>query len=71
MRRPKRIGLPVFFLLVGVLLLLIAYDADRNGQLFAMRHGVLPWLRPAEGYVMGSMLIVGALYAIVRKRFDG
>jgi hypothetical protein len=71
MHRPKGIGIPVFFLMVGVMLLLITYDADQNGQLFALRHGVLPWLRPAEGYVMGSMLIVGALYAIVRKCFDG
>jgi hypothetical protein len=52
------------------MLLLIAYDADQNGRLFALRHDVLPWLRPVEGYVMGSMLVVGALCAIVRKSFE-
>jgi len=48
------------------MLLLVAYDADRNGRPFTLRHGVLPWLKPLEGYVMGWMLVVGTLYAIVR-----
>jgi hypothetical protein len=70
MHRPKRIGISIFFLLVGVMVLLIAYDADQHRRPFSLRHGVLPWLTPMEGYVMGSMLIVGALYAIIWKFFE-
>jgi len=67
LQRPRGIGIPILLLLAGVILLLIAYDADRNGRLFALRYGVPPWLNPVEGYVISLMLIVGAAFAIVRK----
>ena len=62
--------MPIFFFVLGVMLLLIAFEADQNARLFALRHGILPWLRPAEGYVMGSILVSGALYAIARKSLE-
>lgn len=65
--RPRGIGIPIFSLLVGVIILFIAYQADQNARLFALRLDVRPWLRPVEGYVMGSILVLGALYAIARK----
>jgi hypothetical protein len=67
LQRPRGIGIPLLVLLAGIALLLIAYDAHRNGRLFALRLGVPPWLNPVGGYVVGLMLIVGAVYAIVRK----
>jgi hypothetical protein len=69
LQRPWGIGIPILLLLAGVILVLIAYDADRNSRLFALRHGVPPWLNPVEGYVIGVMLIVGAIYAIIRRSF--
>jgi hypothetical protein len=67
LQRPRGIGIPILLLLAGMALLLIAYDSDQHGRLFALRQWVPPWLQPVEGYVIGLMLIVGALYAIVRK----
>ena len=67
LQRPRAIGIPILLLLAGALLLLIAYDAHRHGRLFALRYGVPSWLNPVEGYIVGLMLIVGAVYAIVRK----
>jgi hypothetical protein len=53
------------------MLLLIAYSADRNNRLFSLRHGITPWVTPTEGYIIGLLLVLGGLYAIIRRCFSG